>query len=89
MSWDDIAGREVLPGLLVESPDELLEARAHPVVVGPLKPHGAVRVQDGPGAEVDRPVQELLQEEPERVGLGQRRNLVAELELLQHLLDVR
>ena len=44
----DVARGEVLPGffvvLLVEAPDELLEDRAHPVVVERLQPHRAIPV---------------------------------------------
>ena len=89
----NVSRREVLPGLLVvlfvETPDELLEDRAHTVVVQTRETHGAVPVQDGPGAEVNRAVQELLQQESERVALDQRLNLVAEFELVQYFLDVR
>ena len=88
----DVARGEVLPRLLVvllvEAPDELFEDRAHPVVVQALQAHGAVPVQDGSGAEVDRAVQELLQQEAQRVRFHQRGNLVAEPELLQDLLHV-
>ena len=74
--------------LLVEATDKLLEDGAHPVVVQALQAHGTVRVEDGPGAEVDRAVEELFQEEAEDVGFDQGRNLVVKLELLQDLLDV-
>ena len=74
--------------LLVEAPDELFEDGAHTVVVEAVQTHGAVSVQNGPGAEVDRHVEELLQQEPQRMRLDQPGNLVAELELLQDLLDV-
>ncbi len=88
----DVARGEVLAGLLVvllvEAPDELFEDRAHPVVVQALQAHGAVPVQDGPGAEVDRIVQEFLEQEAQRVRFHQRGNLVAKLELLQNLLHV-
>ena len=61
----DVARGEVLAGLLVvfliEAPDELLEDRAHPVVVQTYQTYGAVAVQDGARAEVDRAVQEFLQ----------------------------
>ena len=84
--------REVLPGLLVvllvEAPDQLLEDRAHAVVVQARQTHRAVPVQHGPGAEVDRAVQELLHQEAQRVGFHQRGNLVMELELVEDLQDV-
>ena len=69
-------------------PDELFENGTHAVVVEALQTHGAVSVQNGPRAEVDRLVEELLQQEPQRMRLDQPGNLVAELELLQDLLDV-
>ena len=88
----DVARGEVLAGflvvLLVEAPDELLEYGAHPVVVEALQTNGAVRVEDGVGAEVDRAVEELFQEEAEHVGFDQGGNLVVKPELLQDLLDV-
>ncbi len=46
--------------LLVEAPDQLLEDRAHPVVVETRYPDRAVGAQDGLRAEVDAVVQELL-----------------------------
>ena len=82
----------MLPGLLVvllvEAADELLEDGAHAVVVQAFQTHRAVPVQDRSGAEVDRLVEELPQQETQRVCFHQGRNLVAELELLQYLLDV-
>ena len=87
-----VARGEVLAGLfvvlLVEAPDELLEDRAHPVVVETFQAHGAVPVQDGPGAEIDRAVQELLKQRSEHVGFDQSGYLVVKPELLQDLLNV-
>ena len=82
----------MLPCLLVvffvEASDELFEDGTHAVVVEAFQTHGAVSVQNGPWAEVDRLVEELLQQEPQRMRLDQPGNLVTELELLQDLLDV-
>ena len=50
--------------------------------------HRAVAVRDGVGAEVDVRREELLDERAEGVGLGEARDLVAELEALQDVLDV-
>ena len=87
-----VPGREVLSGLLIvlliEAPYELFEDRTHAVVVQAFKAHGAVPVEDGIGAEIDGSVQELLQQGAHRMRLDQPGNLVAELELLQDLLDV-
>ena len=52
-------------------------------------PDRAVAVQDRVRAEVDRRVEELLDQRAERVGLRQRRDLVAELEVVEDVLDVR
>ena len=88
----DVARGEVLASLLVvllvEAPDELLEDRAHSVVVQTFQTYGAVPVQDGAWAEVDRAVQEFLQQRSECVGFDQRGYLVVKPELLQDLLNV-
>ena len=90
---DGIARRPVLAGLLVvllvEPADQLLEDRAHGVVVEAGMLDRAVAVQDRVRAEVDRRVEELLDQRAERVGLGEARDLVAELEVLEDVLDVR
>ncbi len=87
-----VARGEVLPGLLVvllvEAADELLEDGAHTVVVQTHQSPRAVRVQDRPGAEVDRAIQEFLQQKAQCVRFHQGWDLVAELELVQNLLDV-
>ena len=75
--------------LLVEAPDQLLEHRAHAVVVEAGVLHRAVAVQHGVGAQVDVRREELLDQRAERVGLGEPRDLVAELEVLEDVLDVR
>ena len=74
--------------LLAEAPDQLLEDGAHGVVVQTIQPHRAIPVQNGSGAEVDRPVQELCQQKAQRIRLHQRGNLIAELEFFQDLLNV-
>ena len=51
--------------------------------------HRAVAVQHRVGAQVDRRVEELLDQRAERVGLREARDLVAELEVLEDLLHVR
>ncbi len=88
-----VAGREVLSGLFivlfVESPDEFLEDRAHRVVVESGDSLRSVGVQNRKRPEVDRAVQKLLNEATEYVGIHKGLNLVAELELVEDLLDVR
>ena len=83
---------EVLTGLLVillvKAAYELFEDRTHAVVVQAVQTHGAASVKNRPGAKVDRAVQEPLQQEAQGVRFHQRGNLVAELELVQHLLNV-
>ena len=63
--------------LLVELADQLLEDRAHRVVV------------DAGRREVDLGVEELVDQRADRVGLRERRELVAELEVVEDVLDVR
>ena len=87
-----VARRPVLAGLLVvllvEAADQLLEDGAHGVVVEAGQLDRAVAVQHRLGAEVDRRVQELLDERAQDVGLRQARDLVAELEVVEDLLHV-
>ena len=87
-----VARREVLAGLLVvllvEAADQLLENRAHRVVVEVREADGAVVREDGAGREVDRGRDELLDDGAEDAGLVHRGELLAELELLEDLLDV-
>lgn len=40
-------------------------------------------------AQIDRRVEELFDEEAKRVGFNKRRDLIAKLKLVEHLLDVR
>jgi hypothetical protein len=47
------------------------------------------RWQDRVRAQVDVRREELLDQRAQRVGLGETRDLVAELELLEDVLDVR
>jgi hypothetical protein len=62
--------------LLVELADQLLEDRAHRVVV------------DAGRRQVDLGIEELVDQRAERVGARERRQLVAELEVLEDVLDV-
>ena len=62
--------------LLVELADQFLEDRAHRVVV------------DACRREVDVGVEELVDQRADGVGLGERRELVAELEVVEDVLDV-
>ena len=74
--------------LLVEAPDQLLEDRAHGVVVEARMPNGAVGVLHRGGAEVDVGRGELLDQRAQGVGLREPRDLVAELEVVEDVLDV-
>ena len=86
-----VARGEVLAGLLVvllvEAPDQLLEDRAHAVVVEPGMPDRAVGVDHRIWAQVDVGGGELLDQGAQGVGLGEARDLVAELEVLEDVLD--
>jgi hypothetical protein len=62
--------------VFVELAHQLFEHRAHRVVV------------DAGRREVDVGIEELVDQRAQRVGLGQRGQLVAELEVLQDVLDV-
>ena len=75
--------------LLVEAADQLLEDRAHAVVVEAGMPDRAVGVLDRGGAQVDVGRGELLDQRAESVGLREARHLVAKLEVLQDVLHVR
>ena len=83
---DGVARRPVFAGLLVvllvEAADEFLEDRAHAMVVE------AGQVAGGLRAEVDVLVEELLDELAQGVGLGEARDLVAELEVVEDVLHV-
>ena len=73
--------------LLVEAPDQLLEDRAHAVVVEPGMPDRAVGVDHRIRTQVDFGRGELLDQRAQGVGLGEARDLVAELEVLEDVLD--
>jgi len=75
--------------LLVEAADQLLEDRAHAVVVETGLLHRAIAVQDRFGAQVDVRREQLLDQRVQRIRLRQPRDLVAELELLEDVLHVR
>jgi hypothetical protein len=62
--------------VLVELADEFLEDRAHGVVV------------DARRAEVDLGIEELVDQGADGVGLGEGLELIAELEVLEDVLDV-
>ena len=87
-----VAWRPVLAGflvvLLVEAADQFLEDGAHAVVVESGVLDRTVAVEDRVGAQVDVRRDELLDEGAERVGLGESRDLVTELELLEDVLHV-
>ena len=51
--------------------------------------HRTVAVQDRVRAEIDVRREKLFDQGAERVGLGQARDLIAELELVEDFLDVR
>ena len=76
-----VARRPVLAGflvvVLVKLADQLLEDRAHRVVV------------DAGRREVDAGVEELVDQRANGIGLGQRLQLIAELEVLEDVLHVR
>jgi hypothetical protein len=75
--------------LLVEAPDQLLEHRAHAVVVEARMLDRAVSVQDRVRAQVDVGREKLLDQRAQRVRPREPRDLVAELEVLENVLDVR
>jgi hypothetical protein len=74
--------------LLVELSNELLEDRAHGVVVHAGMFHGAVGVQDRTGAEIDFGIEKLADERAEGVRLRERGELVAEFEIFKDVLNV-
>ena len=88
-----VARGEVLAGLLVvllvEAPDQLLEDRAHAVVVERGMPDRAVGVDHRSRTQVDVGRGELFDQGTQGVGLGEARDLVAELEVLEDVLDSR
>ena len=58
------------------------------MIVEAGKPLATVLVQDRLRAEIDRRIKKLLDQETQNIRIDQRRDLIAELELVQHLLDV-
>lgn len=89
---DGVARRPVLVCLLVvllvEAAHQLLEDRSHRVVVEAGKPDRPVRILDWVGAEIDRGIEELLDQRTERVSPRKPRKLIAELEAIENLLHV-
>jgi hypothetical protein len=59
------------------------------MIVEPGHTYAAILMEHRLWAQVDRIVEELLNQESQRVSLDERRNLVAELEFFQNLLNVR
>ena len=74
--------------LLVEAPDQLLEDRAHAVVVEAGVPDRAVGAVHRGRAQVDVGGGQLLDQRAEGVGPGEPRDLVAELEVVEDVLHV-
>ncbi len=74
--------------LLVEASHQFLEDRAHAVVVEAGMPDGAVGVLHRGRAQVDVRAGELLDQRAYGVGLGEPRDLVAELEVVENVLHV-
>ena len=87
-----VPGGPVLAGLLVvvlvEAAHQVLEDGPHGVVVQSRVPHRAVGVQDRFGTEVYLGRQEPADDVAQHVGCGEPGDLVAELELLEDVLDV-
>ena len=74
--------------LLIEPAYKLLEDRAHGVVVEAGKAHGSVAVSSRLRAQVDARVKQFLDQRADPVGLGEPRNLVVKLEVVEDLLDI-
>jgi hypothetical protein len=74
---------------LVEPSYQLLENRAHRVIVEALMLHRPVCVQDRIGTQVQPGVEEFLDQRPERVCLRESRGLIPKFEVLEDFLDVR
>ena len=75
--------------LFVEAPDQLLEHGPHAVVVEARMFDRAIRVLHGIGTEIDVRRKKFLDQRSERVGFREPRDLVAEFEILEDVLDVR
>ena len=90
---DRIARRPVLTGLfvvfLVEPPNQLLEDRAHGVVVETWMLDGTVTVEDRLGTKIDIRGEKLFDQRPERVSLGKAWDLIAKFEIVEDFLHVR
>ena len=89
---DRVSGRPVFAGLLViflvEPADEVLKDGSHGVVVQPGQLFCPVVVEDRLGAEIHAWRQESLYERVESTVGGEPSDLVAELELVQDVLDI-
>ncbi len=58
------------------------------MVVHPGKSHRSIVVEDGPGAEINIRIKELLNQSANGVGLRERRQLVTKFEVLEDVLDI-
>ena len=74
--------------LFVEAAHQFLEDRAHGVVVQARAEDGAISAPDRIGTQIDVGGGEFLDQSAKRVGLGQARDLVAELEAIEDVLHV-
>src|SRR5690349_17678654 len=87
-----IARRPVLARLfvvlLVEAPYELLEHRAHAVVVEARMLNRTICGEHRVRAQIDVWREQLLDQSSKRISLRQARNLIAELEILEYVLHV-
>ena len=87
-----VTRRPVLAGffvvLLVEAPHQLFEDRAHAVVVEAGMADRTVGVPHRDRAEVDVGGGEFLDQRAEGVGPGQARDLIAELKIVEDVLDI-
>jgi hypothetical protein len=74
---------------LVEFADEVLEQRAHRVIVYRGLFHRTVAAQDGVGTEIDFMIKKLADERAEGIRLREARHRVAKLEIAKDVLNVR
>jgi len=74
--------------LLVELPDQLFEDRPHRVVIQGGQSLPAIGIRDGRRTQVDRGVEELLDEASQDVRVHELGDLVPEAELIEDLLHV-
>ena len=72
----------------VEAPNQFLEDRPHRVVVETRMLDAAITVENRIGAKIDTRIEKLLDQRPERVCFRKARDLIAELKIIDDLLDV-